>query len=107
MVFADDAGFLQMDVGTNNLRLSDAIGESVVMTGQVYSSLQKVSYLIKWDDSVLQSMTLANHTQPLSISGDCVYDIDNGSSYFYIGCDNASNNQLDGFIRNIKFYDIP
>lgn len=107
MVFADDAGFLQMDVGTNNLRLSDAIGDTVLMTGQVYSSLQKVSYLIKWDKSVLQSMTLSNQTQPLSISGDCVYDIDNGASYFYIGCDNASNNQLDGFIRNIKFYDIP
>lgn len=106
-VFADSAGFLKMDLGTNNLRLSDSFGSSALITGSSYVADQEIRYGVQWDKTTSMTLNISDFTESLSVSNSCVNDIDNNLNYFYIGCDPiASNNVLDAYIKDVRFYDV-
>lgn len=107
-VFADSAGFLKMDVGTNNLRLSDSSGSSALISGSAYTADEKISYSVKWDKNVAYNLSISDITESISASASCTNDIDNNATYFYIGCNPAaSNDVIDAYIQNVRFYEIP
>lgn len=106
-VFADSAGFLKMDLGTNDLRLSDSGASSAAITTSSYVADQQINYMVRWDKVNYQELVIRDITESIQDTNTCVNDIDNAASYFYIGCNPvASNDCLDAYIKNIKFYDV-